>query len=340
MSIGEGGGSMVNHPNEGCEANAKFENVVLWPKEFREIHKDTYCCEDNDDDERRGTDATELPKSKFQKDFVVIRAKPSGIKAGMEILMHYVDLSEAPTGSTEEHGKKSSNAEKSHRQTRRVAGNATRMTRQQRRKEGSKRDATVKGMKKDGKKPSVEYWYEEGVLIVQGAVTTWSNLVDDAKWTKKGSEEVVVMRGRESNKVFMARQWKNLGVDDFDGLYNGPRDVYITSIRDGKDARAKEWELKSDIERGKTLWTPCYVAIGVGGGSDMVGRRRLLNITGKVGAKHALPQGKLFLCHARCVMECITKGGYLGFESLCTKMNLKSWGAQCHEEKAVKFILR
>ena len=247
--------------------------------------------------------------------------------------MDYVDLSEAPSGNTEGRGKKSSNAKHSLRQTKRLASNATISTRQVRR-EGSKRDAQVEGKKKDGKKTaSVQYWYEEGVLIVQGAVTTWSNLVDDATWTKKDSEEVVVMRGRESNKVFMARQWTNVGVDDFDGLYNGPRDVYVTSTRDGEDTRAKEWELKSNIERGKTLWKPCYVAIGVGGGSDMVGRRRLLNITGKVGAKHALPQGKLFLCHARCVMECIKEERYLGFESLCTKMNLKSWGDQCHEEK-------
>ena len=192
---------MVNHPNEGGVANASFKNVVFWPKEFREIQKDTYCCEDNDDDERRGTDPTDLPKSKFQKDFVTIKAKPTGIKAGMEILMNYVDLSEAPTRSTEERGKKLSNANNSHRQTGRVAPIARKITRQQRMEEGSKRDAKVQGMKKDGKKTaSVEYWYEEGVVIVQGAVTTWSNLVDDAKWTKKDNEEVVVMRGRESNK--------------------------------------------------------------------------------------------------------------------------------------------
>ena len=275
-----------------------------------------------------------MPKSQFQEDFVTIKATASGIEAGMEILVHYVDLSLAPSGSGEERGKTSSNAKMPPLKRRRVGQNATMMTRQQQAEEGRRRDAKNQGKKKHGKKTaSVEYWYEEGVRIVQGAVTTWSNLVDDATWTKEDSEEVVVIRGRESNKVFMARQWRSLGVKDFDGLYNGPRDVYVTYTRDGKGARAKEWELKSNMDRDKTLWKPCYVAIGVGAGSDMVGRRRLLNITRNVAAKHALPQEKLFLCHARCVMECFNGGGYLGFESLPAKMNLESWGDQCHEVK-------
>ena len=138
-------------------ANASFKNVVLWPKEFREIQKDTYCCEDNDDDERKGTDPTDLPKSNFQQDFVTIKAKRMGIKAGMEILMNYVDLSEAPTRSTEERGKKLSNANNSHRQTGRVAPIARKITRQQRMEEGSKVATSSVGTSRDTKKYRLQW---------------------------------------------------------------------------------------------------------------------------------------------------------------------------------------